>query len=84
MIRNGILTVSTLISVVLFPWPLSVLLALGASFFEPLVPLSAGLLADTLYFAPGAGGLPVYTLYGLVVSVVAVFVRSQMRTGTMR
>lgn len=78
MIRNGILTIATFISVLLFPWPLSVLLAVATSFFEPLVPFAAGVFADTLYWAPQAGTLPVFTLYGLVLSIIAVFVRSRL------
>ncbi len=84
MIRNGILTVSTMVSVVLFPWPLSALLALAAAFLEPFVPLAAGLFADTLYYVPGSGTWPLFTLYGLVCSSIAVLVRSQLRTGTIR
>lgn len=82
MIRNGILTIATFVSIILFPWPLTALLAFSASFFEPLVPLSAGVFADTLYYSPQTG-LPLFTLYGLIVSVVAVLVRRQMRTSTM-
>lgn len=81
MIRNGILTITTFISVMLFPWPLSVLFALVASFFEPLVPLAAGLFADTLYSAPHAGVLPIFTFYGLGLSIIAVFVRSRLSAG---
>ncbi len=81
MIRNGILTVATFVSVVLFPWPLSVLLALVASLFEPLVPLAAGLFADALYYAPSAGRMPVFALYGLALTLAAVFVRSRLRAG---
>ena len=82
MIRNGILTVCTFISVILFPWPLTILLALATSFFEPMVPLAVGVFADTLYYASGTGGWPVYTLYGLAVSIIAAFVRSQLRAST--
>ena len=81
MIRNGILTIATFISVILFPWPLSVLLAVVTSFFEPLVPIAAGLFADTLYWAPYAGALPTFTLYGLTLSVIAVLVRSRLSAG---
>jgi len=84
MIKNGILTVSTFVSAVLFPWPLTALLALVASFFEPLVPLAAGLFADTLYYAPQAGALPTFTLYGLLLSIIAVLVRGQLRASIMR
>ena len=79
MIRNGILTIATFVSTILFPWPLTALLAVIASFFEPLVPLAAGLFADTLYFVPGTGW-PVYTLWGLALTVVALFVRSRLST----
>lgn len=82
MMRNGILTIATFISAVLFPWPLTALLAILASFFEPLVPLAAGLFTDTLYWAPEAGAWPVFTLYGLILSGIVVFVRSRMRTST--
>lgn len=83
-LRNGILTISTFISAVLFPWPLTALLALVASFSEPLVPLAVGLFTDTLYYVPHAGSWPVFTLYGLVVSGSAVFVRRQLRTSIIR
>lgn len=82
MIRNALFTLATFVSAVLFPWPLTALLACLTAFFEPLVPLAAGLFADTLYYAPGASTLPVFTLYGLGLSVIVVFVRSRMRTGT--
>ena len=61
---RGILTLLTFISTVLFPWPLTVLLALAVSLFEPLVPLAAGLFADTLYYAPQSGTAPIFTLRG--------------------
>ena len=80
MIR-GILTTVSFISTVFFPWPLTILLALGASIFEPLVALSIGLLADTLYYAPLSGGLPVFTFYGALVTVIAFLVRSRLKAG---
>lgn len=83
-IRNGILTFITFVSAVLFPWPLTALLALGTSFFEPLVPLAVGLFADTLYYIPYSGVWPTATLSGLVLSVIAAFVRHQLRTSIIR
>lgn len=83
MIKSGLLTVSTFVSVVLFPWPFTALLALATSLSEPLVPLAAGLFADTLYYAPQAGGLPVFTLYGAAISLIAVFVRRWLRASIM-
>ena len=80
--RNGILTVATFISAAIFPWPLTALLAFVASFVEPLVPFSVGLFMDTLYYVPGAGVWPTATLYGLGLSIIAVFVRRQLRAST--
>ena len=82
--RDGILPILTFISVVFFPWPLTALLAIVASVREPLMPLAAGLFVDTLYYAPQAGTWPVFTFYGLGVSVIVVLVRRQLRTGTIR
>jgi len=79
---RGMFTLATLASVIFFPWPFSAVLAFASASLEPLVPLAAGLLADTLYYTPYAGALPVFTFYGAVVSIVAVFVRSRMRAGT--
>lgn len=84
MIRNGILTISSFVSALLFPWPLTVLLALVASFFEPLVPLAVGIFADSLYYAPHAGALPLFTLYGLALSVIATLVRKRLRASIIR
>lgn len=82
-LRNGTLTVASFVSVILFPWPLSVFLAVAASFFEPLLPIAVGLFADTLYYAPEAAKFPVFTMYGLIWSTIVVLVRSRLRTGTM-
>ena len=79
---RGMLTLASLISVVLFPWPLSAALALSAATVEPLVPLAAGLLADTLYYAPSASALPFFTLAGGAATALAFFVRSRLRAGS--
>ncbi|MDE1919540.1 MAG: hypothetical protein KGH56_02450 [Patescibacteria group bacterium] len=81
---RGLLTLLTLVSVVFFPWPLAALLAILSASLEPLVPLAAGLLADTLYYAPQAQAFPVFTLYGLLCTIIAFFVRSRFRTSIMR
>ena len=83
MIR-GLLTFFTLVSVIFFPWPLTALLAIIVSFTEPLVPLSAGLLFDTLYYAPHAGSFLSFTLWGAVFSGAAFFVRSRLRANPVR
>ena len=81
---RGVLTLLTFVSVVLFPWPCTVLLVLAGAYTEPLVPLAVGLFADTLYYAPQAHALPLYTLYGAVVTVGAFFVRSRLQASIIR
>lgn len=80
---RAVLTLAPFLSAMLFPWPLTVLLALAASFFEPLVPLAVGLFADTLYFAPRSGALPLATLYGALATLLAFVVRARLKTGSM-
>ena len=76
-----VLTLSALASALLFPWPLTALFALSISLLEPLVPLSVGLLTDTLYYAPSSGGLPLFTVSGAAVTALAFFVRSRLSKG---
>ena len=83
MIR-GVLTLSAVISPVLFPWPLTVVLVLAASVLEPLTPLAVGLFADTLYYVPHAGALPLFTLGGALLSAGMFFVRARLNTGSIR
>jgi len=80
MIR-GALTVLTFVSVVFLPWPLTAILAFATSVFEPLVPLAVGLFADTLYYTPQAGTLPLFTFVGALLTAVAFFVRNRLKTG---
>ena len=79
---RGTLTVFTFISVVLFPWPLTVMLALVSSFFVPLLPLAVGLFADTLYYAPQANAFPLYTFFGALATGAAFFVRNRLQTSS--
>lgn len=75
-------TLGTLLSAVFFPWPLTAVLALSVTFFEPWVPIAAGLFVDTLYYAPQGGGMPLFTLMGALVTALSFFVRSRLKTGT--
>lgn len=81
---RGILTFSTLASVIFFPWPFAATLAVVGVFVEPLVPLAAGIFADTLYYTPHANALPFFTLYGAIVTIVAFIVRSRLRASIMK
>lgn len=76
------LTLFTLISVIFFPWPLAAFFALASALFVPLLPLAAGIFADTLYYVPWSGGtVPLFTLFGVTVTMIAIFVRSRLKAG---
>lgn len=79
---RGICAVLTYISVIFFPWPLTALLVLGGALLIPSLPLSAGIFFDTLYYAytPHAGTLPLYTLYGAILTIIAFLVRRRLNT----
>lgn len=77
---RGIFTIFSFISVVFSPWPITAILALVASFFEPLVPLAVGLFADTLYYTPQASSIPIFTICGAFTTAIAFFVRSRLKT----
>lgn len=80
----GVLTILTFISIILFPWGVSVLLALAAGSRDPLVPLAAGIFADLLYYSPSVAAFPYSTLLGIVAATGLFFVRSRLRTGIMK
>lgn len=78
---QAFLTVSTLLSALYFPWPFTALLALLSAPSEPLTPLAAGLLIDTLYYTPASQSYPLATLLGALATGLAWFVRTRLRTG---
>jgi len=71
----------TVVSVILFPWPMTTILALATAIFEPLVPLAAGLLVDTLYYSSYSGSVPFFTIGGALLTLAAFFVRSRLNAG---
>ncbi|MDE2173395.1 MAG: hypothetical protein KGJ31_02215 [Patescibacteria group bacterium] len=81
---RGTLTLLAFVSVMFFPWPLTATLALFSSLVEPLMPLAVGIFADTLYYTPHAGVMPIFTLAGALATFGALFVRSRLRTGIIK
>ena len=78
----GILIALSFVSAVLFPWPVTGLLAVAASLFEPLIAFAAGIVMDALYYSAHAARLPWFTMAGALISVLAVFVRDRLKTST--
>ncbi|MFZ1075253.1 MAG: hypothetical protein WAN50_02670 [Minisyncoccia bacterium] len=83
MIRSTLVLLA-FVSAMLFPWPVTVLLALASAASDPLVPLAVGIFADTLYYSPHAGSAPYFTLFGTLGTAVAFFVRSWLKASTIR
>ena len=79
-----ILTFLAFVSVIFFPWPLTVLLVLADSFLVPLLPVAIGIFTDTLYYSSKTATLPLFTILGLVVTSIMFFVRSRLQTSTIR
>jgi hypothetical protein len=63
------------ISVLWFPWGITILCMCLVAGYEPLAAVGVGLFADTLYYTHGAYPFPLMTLVGVVAAVAAVLVR---------
>lgn len=81
---RSLLVILVFVSILFFPWPFAAVLALISSLSIPLLPLAAGIFADTLYYAPGADMLPFFTLYGVIVTGIALLVRSHLKTSIIK
>lgn len=86
MIRSVLVLAAGAASLLWFPWPLTLLIALGAALVEPLAPLFFGLLADALYYAPLPSGspLPLYSFLGLALVPLLYGVRARLLASIMR
>lgn len=78
MIIHRVGIVVTCLSVFVFPWPLACVLATFLSVVEPLLPLTTGLLIDTLYYSLHSG-LPIFSICGALMTVLAYLVRTRLR-----
>lgn len=67
-------TLLALVGMVAFPWPLAASFVMIAALFAPPLALVAGVVADVLYYVPGAFPVPLFTLLGLLGFIVAQFV----------
>lgn len=76
-----LLPLLALVSLITFPWPYTVLLTLAGTFFMPYLPALIGISTDVLYAVPHAV-VPLWSLVGIMATVVALFVRSRLKTGS--
>jgi len=66
-----------------FPYPFTLVLSFAASLFVPFVGILIGILTDVLYFVPHVDHIPLASLLGALVSVVAFFVRRFLKARIM-
>jgi hypothetical protein len=81
---RGILIFLAFISAILFPWQITAVLVVASSFFIPLLPFAVGIFVDTLYYTPRVALIPWFTLLGVVVTLVAILVRSRLQASTIQ
>ncbi|MBI2409746.1 hypothetical protein HYV30_01750 [Candidatus Kaiserbacteria bacterium] len=93
---RAFLTALVLLSLLFFPWQFTALLVAGLSLYLPLLPLSAGILFDALYYAPSANALvlgapqssvfgwPFATLFGAILTACVFIVRNRLNTSPVR
>jgi len=74
--------IGAFVSVIFLPWLVTACIAVVLAAFDPLVPIALGIFADALYM-PYGSFLPVSTLLGAGVAIVAFFVRSRLKTSIM-
>lgn len=83
MIRPLLILLS-FFSVIFLPWPVTITLVLAVATLEPFLPFAIGIFADTLYYHAALSSYPHYAFLGAVVTVAALFVRSQLRTSIIK
>ncbi|KND49706.1 MAG: hypothetical protein AB203_01310 [Parcubacteria bacterium C7867-008] len=78
--RVGIILLAC-VSPFIFPAAITVVLAFGAAFIFPPIAIAIGMLTDLLY--EPSGYLPIGSIIGLVLCIVAALVRTFVKTRIM-
>ncbi|MBU2103940.1 hypothetical protein KKD81_00995 [Patescibacteria group bacterium] len=79
MIR-GVALVLSVLSLFIFPHSVSAVLILASALLLPFSGLALGLIAEALYFSPGAHFLPVWALFGALATSAALLVHRFVKT----
>jgi len=69
-----------LISLFIFPWQVSVLAIVVASFFVPPAGIALGLIGDLVYYTPGAAFAPYFSLFGIASFALSLLVHRFVKT----
>lgn len=76
-------SVFALISLFIFPWPVSLALIAAAAFLFPASGIALGVLADILYYSPDVAFLPYFSIYGALLTGLSLLVRRFVKTRIM-
>jgi len=72
-----------LISLFIFPWHVALVAIFIASLMVPPAGLALGLIADLVYYSPGAAFAPYFTLFGIASFCVSLLVHRFVKTRIM-
>ena len=72
-----------LIALFIFPWQVALVAIVGASLMVPPAGLALGLIADLVYYSPGAAFAPYFTLFGILSFGLSLLVHRFVKTRIM-
>lgn len=72
-----------LLSLFIFPWQVALVAILAASLMVPPAGLALGLIADLVYYTPGAAFAPYFTLFGVLSFGLSLLVHRFVKTRIM-
>jgi uncharacterized membrane protein len=73
-------TILALIALFVFPWQVSVVAVVFAALFMPAAGIALGVIADIVYYVPGASFMPYFTLFGAGATIASVLVHRFVKT----
>ncbi|HWH16551.1 MAG TPA: hypothetical protein VNU25_03140 [Candidatus Paceibacterota bacterium] len=73
-------TILALIALFVFPWQVSFVAVFAAALFMPAAGIALGIIADIVYYVPGASFVPYFTLLGAVATAVSMLVHRFVKT----
>jgi hypothetical protein len=76
-------SLAALISLFIFPWQASAVMILLAAGFFPPAGIFLGVVADLVYYQPGAAFAPWFTLYGAAATAASLLVHRFVKTRIM-
>lgn len=73
-------TILALIALFVFPWQVSMVAVFVAALFMPAAGIALGVIADIVYYVPGASFMPYFTLFGAGATLASVLVHRFVKT----